>query len=297
MSWLSFSGLDNGAIRRVCFMFLVVLWATSCEKESPKPDPGSYLQKPLLVWSDDSEIEDCSQTKTVIYYSPHQDDETIGMGASIAEDARSGNKVCVVLLTNGASMAMLKHFHKTLRFATMADLCTFRNNEFLAACQTLGANRVYIANSGLGFEESVPASVLTDEFEATMKYMNEIFPDASHRTVSGNSDSYNTNCNKHPSHQAAENAIQDLVKDGTLKDVRLYRVYRYYWNYGTCDKNPDVVKRVNPIDKQRRQQAIEQYKYVSRDEDRYGLGYWHSVKALFDNSWDSDVEYIDYCTK
>lgn len=282
--------------RKSCFLIFLfsVIFFGSCEKNDQEPKSEMDKTKPELVWSDESLI-DCSQNPPAIYYSPHQDDETIGMGASIAENVRIGKPVCVVLLTNGASMAMLKHLRKTLRNVSMADLCLYRNNEFLAACQTLGVNRVYISNSGSGFEEAVPQDVLVGEFKQTMRYMDKIYPNASHRTVSGNSDSYNSNCSKHPSHQAAEYAIRDLVAEGVLKDVRLYRVYRYYWSYGNCDKMPDCIKKVNPLDKQRRQEAIDQYRYVNKEEDRYGLGYWHSVKALFDNSWDSDSEFVDYC--
>jgi LmbE family N-acetylglucosaminyl deacetylase len=39
--------------------------------------------------------------ETIIVFSPHPDDETIGMGGTIAKEAENGNRVIVVMMTDG----------------------------------------------------------------------------------------------------------------------------------------------------------------------------------------------------
>ena len=91
----------------------------------------------------------------VIFYSPHQDDETIGMGASIAEHVRIGRPVYVVLLTNGANENMLNFLKSLNSKSTMQDVINARNNEFIAACKALGVHKIYIADNGKGYNESI----------------------------------------------------------------------------------------------------------------------------------------------
>ncbi len=253
----------------------------------------SIMDNPVLVWSSSSQPNP-SIVAPAIFYSPHQDDETIGMGASIAEHVRAGRPVYVVLLTNGANTGMLAYLQTLNPNSTMQNVINARNNEFIAACIALGVHRIYIANVGSGYDESIPFLTLKTDFKNTMSYMRNLFPSASHKTVSGNCDSYNPNCDKMPTHQAAATAIHELYNTGVITDIRLYRVYCYYWNYGTCDRCSSWFKPVSSSDKLRRQSAINQYKYVNTSIQRYGLAYWHSVSALFDNSWDSNYEYVDY---
>jgi hypothetical protein len=218
------------------------------------------------------------------------------MGASIAEHVRVGRPVYVVLLSNGANSGMLDYlnqyyYHGT---ATMQDVINARNNEFIAACIKLGVQRIYISNGGSGFDESVSLSVLQTEFQNTINYFANCFPNASHKTVSGNCDSYDTNCDKMPTHQAATNAIHQLYNAGIISDLNLYRVYVYYWAYGTCDRCSSWWKPVTMADKQTRINAITEYKSVDTVNHRYGLAYWDSVSELFDNSINSDYEYVDF---
>lgn len=248
---------------------------------------------PLLVWSSATQPND-SVSSPALFYSPHQDDETIGMGASIAEHVRTGRPVYVILLTNGANTEMLAYLQSLNSNATMKDVTNARNNEFIAACKALGVHRIYISNAGNGYDEAVPFVKLKDEFKFTMSYMKDLFPNASHKTISGNCDSYGANSDKMPTHQAAANAIHELYNSRVITDIKLYRVYYYYNDHGADYRSPSWLKSVAFKDKLTRQVAINQYKYVNPSFQRYGLGYWHSVMSLFDNSWDSDYEFVDF---
>src|SRR5260221_6150791 len=70
----------------------------------PPSSKNNTAVLPALVWKNPTKP---SINSPVIFYSPHQDDETLAMGASIAECIRIGKPVYVVLFTNGASSAAL----------------------------------------------------------------------------------------------------------------------------------------------------------------------------------------------
>ncbi len=253
---------------------------------------GSEIStNPLLVWISPDPV--LSDSAPAIFYAPHQDDETIGMGASIAEQVRLGKPVYVVLLTNGNNANMLSYLQTITPATSMQDVVNARNNEFIAACKALGVTRIYIANSGKGYDEKESQEELINHFKKTMSYFASSFRNCSHATVSGNCDSYNPKCDKMPAHQAAATALHELYTAGKISSGLLYRVYFYYRNSGQCDRPCSWRKPVVYWDKLKRQRAINEYKLVSEKDQRYGLAYWHSVDALFNNSWDSDFEEAD----
>lgn len=250
------------------------------------------ISDPALIWISPNQPASLDSAPA-IFYSPHQDDETIGMGASIAEQVRLGKSVYIVLLTNGANANMLKFLQSISADASMQDVIDARNNEFIAACKTLGVDRVYISNGGKGFDEKESLAELTSHFKKTMSYFSHAFKNAAHHTISGNCDAFNPNCDKMPAHQAAASAIHELHNAGIISHALLFRVYWYYKNSPNCGRPCNWMKPVNQFDKLRRQRAINEYKRVDEKNKRYGLGYWHSVDVLFNNSWDSDYEMVD----
>jgi LmbE family N-acetylglucosaminyl deacetylase len=292
------------------FIALILITIFSgCKKDrpvEPKSFKASYINGsmdvfPHLIWST-SDQPDPLLIRPAIFYSPHQDDETIGMGASIAEHVRSGRPVYLVLLTNGANLAMLGFLReKYNQNATMEDLTRARNNEMIAACMALGIHRVYVAYGGRGYDDQAigdvgsPGWITTkNEFKNTMLYFAKLFPNASQKTVSGNCDSYNANCDKMPAHQAAATAMHELYNTGAILDARLYRVYCYFWHYGSCDRCSSYFYEVSEADKITKQKAIAAYKYIDQDNQRYGLAYYYSAMGLFKGCWDSNYEYVDF---
>lgn len=265
---------------------------------------SSPMTHPLLVWSQNTQPNPLI-TPPAIFYSPHQDDETISMAASISEHVRAGRPVYVVLLTNGANAGLLsyikKHYNSS---ATMEDVITARNNEFIAACIALGAHRVYIANMGSGYTEAqcygknaaTGLLNLTQQFKNSMSYFISLYPLISHKTVSGNTDSYHTGCEKTPAHIAATNALHELYSAGLTNDVRFYRVYCYYWfpskNFGGCDRCSSWFKPIAPVDKLKKQAATAQYKLVDPANHRYGFGNYSF--ELLNNSLSHPYEYVDF---
>jgi len=255
------------------------------------------INPPQLVWNSPEPV--AGNLGPAIFYSPHQDDESLGMGASIAEHARAGRPVYVVLMTKGENTRMLDHITEYYdEDAVMSDVVTARNNEFVAACQALGVHRIYIANGGAGYTENVTTNTLVNYFKKTMIFMDNTFPVASHKTVSGNCDVYDNSCATMPAHSACATAMYDLWDSGTISDIRLYRLYNFYFtNYETpsgCSHAPDMVRTIDPLDKATRVNAFAEYSKLDPCNQRYGLGRRVSVPDLFDNIEPHDFEYLDY---
>jgi hypothetical protein len=283
-------------MQRIYYFFILIIVNACVEDKSFKRfEPAKFpFQKnkdvgAKLVWSKKYN----NTMDPVIFFSPHQDDETIGMGASIAALARKNIPVFVVLITNGANVEQLKIVQKTFSNAGMQDLIDARNAEFLAACKTLGVHRVYIANHGSGYDENIPPDSLEKKIKGEMELFYSQFPTSKMNTVSGNCDSYNETCSKMSTHQVCANALHTLYSEGKVKEANLYRVYCYYWKGLSCDKVCKKVKKVIFKDKVTRQNAINQYKLINYKLKRFGLAYHHSVGTLFDNSWNSKFEYLD----
>ena len=73
--------------------------------------------------------------KTIMVFSPHPDDETLGMGGTIAKRAKKGNKIIIIIMTDG------RHAFSTLginRNPTPEELKEIRKKEEKRALEKLG---------------------------------------------------------------------------------------------------------------------------------------------------------------
>lgn len=80
--------------------------------------------------------------KNILIFAAHQDDETIGCGASIRKWANCGHNVEVAFVTNGATG--IDHNDKY----TSATIINVRQEESLEAAKILGINKIYNFNVG-----------------------------------------------------------------------------------------------------------------------------------------------------
>lgn len=294
------------------FSSLILLFSiTACKKENMlvlkenhafnRASDTSKANPPALVWSAENQPNP-STISPAIFFTPHQDDETIGMGASIIEDVRIGRPVYVVLFTNGAVSGALEilngakpcTYHHTIHHFNLSvqDFIDARNAEFIAACKVLGVHRIYIANLGAGYDESIGLKCMTYKFKELILYFKNQNPNASNKIISGN-------CDKTPSglrsdaHRAGAIAMHQLYTAGKITDIRLYRDYVYY--YSQKQRTAGWIKPVSTnFDMMLRQRACDEYKYFNPDEGRYAIGFEHSVWELFNKSYWSSYEYIDY---
>lgn len=111
--------------------------------------------------------------RPVVFYSPHQDDETLFMGQVITHHALVGREVHVVLCSNGSTSSALGEINGTVGDATFwggshyparegypvmtkADFGLHRTDEFVAACGQLGVprERVHFGRADVTYGDS-----------------------------------------------------------------------------------------------------------------------------------------------
>jgi len=143
------------------------------------------------------------QKKTMIFFGAHPDDETFGMGSTLAQYVNSGVRVYYVCATRGEAGTVEPEFMQG--FASIADL---RSNEMKCAAQILGlAGVVYLGYRDSGMSGSAdnknPESLAmapVDEVAALMvRIIRELKPDVviTHDAGGGYG---------HPDHIAVHNA-------------------------------------------------------------------------------------------
>ena len=287
------------------YIFLLALFV-KCKKETlPPPDGGipPVTDSPLLVWTNPSQPNP-SKNPPAIFYAPHQDDETLGMGASIANHVRMKKPVYVVLLTNGAYSKAIDilngssscEFHHTTHHYNLSitEFIAARNAEFIAACKALGVHRVYIANAGKGYDESIGLNNMTEKFEKVILYFHKLFPASYQKIINGGCD-FTPSGKRSDAHRACTLAMYELRNMNAVKDVCLYKVYVYF--FAQQERHADWINTVDEADVISRQRACDEYKYFNPALGRYSIGYAHSVCQLFMNSYLSRQEYIDYLKK
>jgi len=237
-----------------------------------------------------------------IFYSPHQDDESLAMAGSIREHEEAGRRVILVLLTRGENGGLLDIMNGTAdcplgqdcpgggshRFGLVQDdIVRARTAEFRAAAQRLGVDQVVVSDRPdsawtdyAGFVREVRDTIL--EFEAR-------YPGASHKLVNGYRDVIHGFPPDEPNltHKACREAAEGL--EGL--DFRFYWVYGY--TYPREQRTADYVLNLTERQFARKAQALNEYRRWDPSRGRYALGY-HSVgKLMIDPALADPREFID----
>ncbi len=239
-----------------------------------------------------------AQTATpAIFYSPHQDDEAIGMAGAIQEQKEKGRQVYLVLLTNGVNRGLLDvmngkvkcTLHNTYHHfnLTQEQVNQARRVEFMESAKKLGVDSIFIAENGLGIDDNLAHTSDLTRKELALKIANVVrdferrFPGASHK-LCGRFDGNKT-------HTASWEAANLLYKEG-ITDFRFYRIYEYY--KPEHKRTAQYRLTLTPHWLSIKRNALDEYMYFNEAEGRYALGY-HSVKGLIDNAYTSSFEYFD----
>ncbi|MDX8030845.1 PIG-L family deacetylase [Lentzea sp. BCCO 10_0856] len=244
-----------------------------------------------------------SAAPPAIFYSPHQDDESLAMAGSIREHKEAGRQVILVLLTRGENGGLLDIMNGAADCPlgqdcpgggshgfglVQDDIVRGRTAEFKAAAQRLGVDRVVIRDRPdaawgdyAGFVQEVRSTIL--EFEAR-------YPGASHKLVNG----YRDVIYGYPpgdanlTHKACREAAEGL--EGQIRDFRYYWVYGYTWPQD--QRTADYVLPLSDKQFARKRQALAEYGRWDPRRGRYALGL-HSVKFMIDPAAADPHEYID----
>jgi LmbE family N-acetylglucosaminyl deacetylase len=139
--------------------------------------------------------------QNILVFSPHQDDETLGIGGYVATAIKNGANVDIVLVTDGNRYKI-----KAIRY-----------REFLTATKTLGVTKDHLTYLQYpdGSVKNQPKEKLKNEFK---KIIDEKNPDILISPFSGD---------QHPDHAVTGQIVEEITKD---KGVKLYE-------YVVHDKN------------------------------------------------------------
>lgn len=142
--------------------------------------------------------------KNVIYFIPHQDDETLTFGSSIYSHIQAGHTVHVVLLTDGSGTAVGKRLG-----LDKETLVNARNLEFHKALAVLGVREKNIHK--MGIQDS---TMTVEQAKKIMLDFYKKYPGASLKTY--------TYTDFHTDHKNAGLALKELSEEGLVNDVRFY---------------------------------------------------------------------------
>lgn len=263
---------------------------TGDPEPDPEPEPEPDPNCPISV-VDGSPL--CGPfVEPAVFFSPHQDDETLGMGGALREHVLAGRPVFVELMTNGDGSGVRGklddggshpwHDGSHVYSLTKAQFSMARDAEQLDALRRLGVTGV--------FRSGVPDGTLTvaDVRTRIQWWIDNGGPGLSLKgTVSGDKARYSEyDAASHPDH----NAVWDALMGSGFDDIRGYLVYQQdpgnrtgrfsgrkdLSNAGVCGAKRD---------------ALNAFKVWAPGSGRYAVGY-HSVRTLFDGASDDCYEWI-----
>ena len=203
---------------------------------------------------------------TVVFYTQHQDDETLFAGSAIVDAIQAVGKenVYIVLITDGSGSEVFKWIrYKNIPTETKINL---RNTEFLSAVSQLG-----IKPENIVMLEQAESNINEDIIIDTITYFQNSFPNVTHIT---HSYKYDT----HQQHLSTGRIINELYKNKLIYDCRFFippSELPYVPNNLLIESVAD-----NNIEKESVLNALEEYKLDNKDMIREGIGY-KSVPGLF----------------
>ncbi|MGO0882142.1 PIG-L family deacetylase [Clostridioides difficile] len=227
-----------------------------------------------------------------LFFTPHQDDETLSMGSAIIEHVENTD-THVILCTDGSKSIIrkvlddggscsyhIKDVHKySLPESTFSKE---RDEEFKDSCEAMG-----VKESNIHIEDNrAHDGELNKEKarEIILKYLKE-YPDAKVKTVTPFKAS-----GIHEDHRALGEAALELYKEGKIKDLRFYVEPYDYNDFKKVNPNVEVWE-VLPSQEEKLLSAMNAYKKWNPESGHYAIGY-HSVKSHFDELTTSKIQYV-----
>lgn len=202
----------------------------------------------------------------VVFYSQHQDDETLFAGSAIVDAIASVGKenVYIVLVTDGTQTAVFNN--PRYINLTREEKATLRNNEFIAACTKLG-----IDPNNIRFLNEPDENCKFGNLSATVLDFEKRYDNVTHVA---HSYIYDINVQ----HMQSGKIIYDLFKQGLIDDVRFFarrdQGYKIPLEY--------LIEAVSDNEEERKKvvQAIDEYRTDNGDMVREAVAF-KSVESLF----------------
>ena len=223
-------------------------------------------------------------SRYVLYFAPHQDDELNNCGMSIIRDVGSGAKVSCVLCTDGGASGARRmlcdgkdcslHPGRHLFSLSREEFAAARDREFAASCRELGVSADGIVISPLRQRDG----------ELTPEAAKEIMLDAI-RGLPAGSVTIKTiapfaSLGQHPDHTAVGLAALELESEGAVDKAELFFEPIHL---GLIDRNDIKLKKIGGDGKQRAAflEASACYGRWDPANGFYAIGH-HSVKDEFE---------------
>lgn len=215
---------------------------------------------------------------TVIFFTPHQDDETLAMGPSVRRHLEAGHDVHVVLMTNGVNSAV-----RPSTGLSPTDFIAARDDEMFRASRQLGVRTANTHVSALRVDDG---TLTVDEAEAIMTEYFTAYPGAWCKSYSNLPAT-----GRHVDHVTAGQAAVNLYKSGVVTNLRLYVEPWLQSAFHTANPTVGLIaeRGANPPSAAVLR-AFDEYKLVDTVGGKYGIGY-KSVGAEFDAARPDPVSY------
>lgn len=217
----------------------------------------------------------------VVFYTQHQDDETLFAGNAIIDAIQCVGKenVYIVLFTKGNRTAVFDgDRYKNLNADERASL---RNNEFDAAVSDLGI-----------LQENI-IKLNQNEYDINYKELSTVIEEFENKFKSVTHITHSYKYDTHTEHMQTGQVIYDLYNQGIIKDVRFFAGY----NQGEKISLDYLIQSVSDNEEERERviSACNEYKVDRKDMIREGIGY-KSVPEMFD-ALEKDKKIINYLHK
>jgi putative cell wall-binding protein/LmbE family N-acetylglucosaminyl deacetylase len=215
---------------------------------------------------------------TIVFYSQHQDDETLFAGSAIVDAIKAvgAENVYVVLISDGDESGVFNDYR--YNNLSLEKKTALRNTEFRAATSQLG-----VLEKNLIFLNQPEKKINDNIIKNTIMNFENKFNNVTHVTHSYKYD-------LHEQHLKTGNILYDLYKSNQIKDCRFF---------GRKELMPTLNNKMliesisdNKNERNNILKACFEYKLDKADMVREGIGY-KSVSSLFD-SLTSDPLNISY---
>ncbi len=271
--------------------------ATASATVIANPRRGTLAAKPLPVAQRDS----ATGRSWVIFYSPHPDDESIGMAQAIRRCVQSGYNVQLVCLTDGVtSRAFETYYRQNPRLwrdldhngvkGDRGDFGMERRLEFTRAAADLGVPKDRLTFLGVTINHRRGRDFMSsDRIRQVMMEMERLHPGALHVTVMKYTDGNPSGPGDYMAqaeHTAACDALLYLAHTEHLR-AEFYKVYVY--DLPAAQRWAPVIENGAAQHATKRLAILDGYDDADRP-GHLGIG-WHSVPVTIDNVLRDDNEY------
>lgn len=235
---------------------------------------ASMVMAGAMILADGAGAQSANSNK-VFYFVPHQDDETLTMGASIAAHVKAGKEVHVVLLTDGAASSAIQSVNARLKNEGRSSITTgqfsaARDVEFVAATQRLG-----VQQRNLHYERLKDGQTTSHIAEAVVDRYLAMYEGASFKSMSW--------LDLHKDHYLFGYALNNRCVKNPKIDCRFYQFAPYQKTNPTALAVNKVAIPKSGIyrDAVAIQAAAAEYRIWNPSQGRYSIGYL-SVRSSFD---------------